>query len=351
MAPTKPLSRRAQEVVFKAYKTATELESGNYKAWHCWAMVSHVVAIFVGGLSSKPEKQEARTGFQGMRRGVWPGGGNVVFVWKRQAVDGSGGSCRHDVSVAWSSKGGVLRRARVHMAKQGLAPTGRAEGLRCTRCLTSHVRVTHPSHARSTAEAPAASRSLPRHVKYALAGCISSESRRLGSETMPERPWCPPPVISGRVASIDLPAPPSQANFRVVELILQGNNRHAAGSSHGVSTGASAASGSAAAGAAAADAPGTGSSTGMRRTAGPGGVGTAIGGGRGLGLGLGLGNQQHGKYTDNERLSLKVHLVKAADGFIRAINLGRKKWSALVQQVCCLPSPGFVESWAGPGER
>lgn len=37
--PSKQLPRHVRDRVFTAYKNATRLESDNYKAWHCWAMV------------------------------------------------------------------------------------------------------------------------------------------------------------------------------------------------------------------------------------------------------------------------------------------------------------------------
>lgn len=37
--PSKPLPENVCESVFEAYRRATLLESDNYKAWHCWAMV------------------------------------------------------------------------------------------------------------------------------------------------------------------------------------------------------------------------------------------------------------------------------------------------------------------------
>lgn len=65
-------------------------------------------------------------------------------------------------------------------------------------------------------------------------------------------------------------------------------------------------------------------------------TGMLVEGRRGLGLGLGLA--QNGKLglglTDADKQMLELHLVRATDGFIRAIKLGRKKWSAVVQQVC-----------------
>lgn len=40
MPPSKALPVHVRDRVFSAYKRATVLEDNNYKAWHCWAMVS-----------------------------------------------------------------------------------------------------------------------------------------------------------------------------------------------------------------------------------------------------------------------------------------------------------------------
>lgn len=60
----------------------------------------------------------------------------------------------------------------------------------------------------------------------------------------------------------------------------------------------------------------------------------APGSGRGAGRRRGVNGEEH-----KEDKVFKQQLVSAARGFIRAIMLGRKKWSALVQQVCvcCVP--------------
>lgn len=122
---------------------------------------------------------------------------------------------------------------------------------------------------------------------------------------------------------------------------MQGHNRHPAGGSQVSSSGSysNAAATTTAAAAVAAAADVAAATSGSRRAGGSGVIGAGIGV-RGLGIGLGLGNQQHGRFTDDERRAVKDHLKKAADGFIQAIMLGRKKWSALVQQVrpgrrCC----------------
>lgn len=86
-------------------------------------------------------------------------------------------------------------------------------------------------------------------------------------------------------------APPEQVNFRVVELAMQEASMNGGGSRF---------------------APGTGR------------------GPRGVGRGRG------GVVSAEEERADKVYkeqLVNAARGFMRAITLGKKKWSALVQQV------------------
>lgn len=60
------------------------------------------------------------------------------------------------------------------------------------------------------------------------------------------------------------------------------------------------------------------------------GVGRSSAGGRGLDWRHGRSREQE---QEQEHTAFKSHLVGATKGFIEAIMVGKKKWSALVQQV------------------
>lgn len=66
-------------------------------------------------------------------------------------------------------------------------------------------------------------------------------------------------------------------------------------------------------------------------------------GGQRFAPGSGSRASGRGKNASEDKV-FKEQLVSAARGFIRAIMLGKKKWSALVQQVCVCALKGGRES-------